>query len=173
MVAAAQSRCVFVGLGSNLGASLDTLRNALRRIAQLPHCEKLRCSSLYQSAPIATTSAQPDYLNAVVGFDTTLTTDALWIKLVAIETGLGRSRTTERNAARVIDIDLLIVGNEQRATDALTLPHPRMTERAFVLLPLLEIEPAIEIVGKGRASAYLAALSQQRVERLKDTHLCS
>jgi 2-amino-4-hydroxy-6-hydroxymethyldihydropteridine diphosphokinase len=173
MVVSAQSRRVFVALGSNLGASIETLRDAVRRIAQLSQCANLACSSLYRSAPMATTSAQPDYINAVVSFDTTLSADSLWTQLVAIETALGRARTSERNAARAIDIDLLAVGDEQRNTETLTLPHPRMMERAFVLLPLLELEPDIEIIGKGRALTYLAQLAHQRIERLKDIQLCS
>jgi 2-amino-4-hydroxy-6-hydroxymethyldihydropteridine diphosphokinase len=168
-----QSRRVFVALGSNLGASVDVLREAVARISQLAQCMNFKTSSLYRSAPFATDSEQPDYINAVVAFDTALDTDSLWAKLVAIESNLGRVRTRERNAARTIDIDLLMVGDEQRASDSLTLPHPRMSERAFVLLPLLEIAPDIEIVGKGRAAIYAAQLAHQRIERLKDTHLCS
>jgi 2-amino-4-hydroxy-6-hydroxymethyldihydropteridine diphosphokinase len=173
MLTSALCRRVFVGLGSNLGATVETLRRAAAQIAKLPQCKNFACSSIYRSAPLATDTEQPDYLNAVVRFDTTLATDALWTKLVAIETGLGRVRSTVRNAARVIDIDLLMVGSERHATDTLTLPHPRMAERAFVLLPLAEIAPDVVIDGKGALAALLAALENQRIERLKETYLCN
>jgi 2-amino-4-hydroxy-6-hydroxymethyldihydropteridine diphosphokinase len=173
MVAVAQPRRVFVGLGSNLGASVETLRAAVALIEKLPQCSNLKASSVYRSAPFETTSAQPDYFNAVVAFDTTLDTDSLWSKLVAIETKLGRERTAERNAARVIDIDLLIVGNEQRATTTLNLPHPRMTERAFVLLPLIEIEPRAHIASKGAATDYIVHVKHQPIELVKNLHLCN
>jgi 2-amino-4-hydroxy-6-hydroxymethyldihydropteridine diphosphokinase len=173
MSTSATSRRVFVGLGSNLGASVAVLRQAVERIANLPHCSNFAVSSLYRSAPLATRTEQPDYLNAVVAFDTTLVTDELWAKLVAIETRLGRVRSSERNAARVIDIDLLMVGHEQRTTDTLTLPHPRMADRAFVLLPLAEIAPDVVIGGKGALAPLIATLAHQRIERLKETQLCN
>jgi 2-amino-4-hydroxy-6-hydroxymethyldihydropteridine diphosphokinase len=173
MVAVAQPRRVFVGLGSNLGASIETLRAAVALIEKLPQSSNLKASSIYRSAPFETTSSQPDYFNAVVAFDTLLDTDVLWTKLVAIETRLGRERTAERNAARVIDIDLLLVDREQRVSAALTLPHPRMTERAFVLLPLVEIEPRAYIAGKGAATDYIAHVKDQPIELVENLQLCN
>jgi 2-amino-4-hydroxy-6-hydroxymethyldihydropteridine diphosphokinase len=173
MIVVAQSRRVFVGLGSNLGASVETLRAAVALIEKLPQSSNLKASSVYRSAPLETTSAQPDYFNAVVAFDTLLDTDSLWAQLVAIETRLGRERTAERNAARVIDIDLLLVGHEERTSAALSLPHPRMTERAFVLLPLVEIEPHAHVEGKGAAIDYIASVKHQPIELVENLQLCN
>ncbi len=128
----------FVGLGANLGNCTQTLRAAVAALARLPHTAVTQVSSLYRSAPVDATG--PDYLNAVAELRTTLAPHALLDALQAIEQDAGRERPY-RNAPRTLDLDLLLHGDVRMETDTLTLPHPRMQERAFVLLPLEEIGP--------------------------------
>ena len=117
-------------------------------------------SSFFTSAPLE--AGGPDYLNAVAAVDTTLPAAALLDHLFAIERVHGRDRCY-RNAPRTLDLDLLLYGDLVLATEELTLPHPRLHERAFVLLPLLEIAPAIAIPGRGSVRALIAGVAHQRV----------
>ncbi len=154
----------YVAFGANLGDPVAAYDFARKRLAQLPATTVLASSALYRSAPIGT-NAQPDYLNAVIALDTALTPQALLAALLRIETEGGRVRAYER-APRTLDLDLLLHGDAIVAEADLQLPHPRMHERAFVLLPLTEIAPEAHIPGHGSAAALLADLSGQRVERL-------
>jgi len=129
----------WIGLGANLGDREAALRAAVRAIAALPGTQVLRVSSLYRSAPVD--AGGPDYLNAVAEIATTLEPHALLAALQAIELGAGRERPY-RNAPRTLDLDILLYGDQRIATPTLTVPHPRMDERAFVLLPLAELVPA-------------------------------
>ncbi len=153
----------YVGVGANLGFAHDAVRNALADLSDLPATEFIAASSVYSSAPIE--SSGPDYFNAVAALSTTLTAAELLHLLFAIEKRYGRVRT-ERNAPRTLDLDLLLYGQEIIRTDELVVPHPRMAERAFVLAPLLELAPEVEIPGRGAASELLAACAQQVVRRL-------
>jgi 2-amino-4-hydroxy-6-hydroxymethyldihydropteridine diphosphokinase len=162
------ARRAVVALGSNLGDSIATLKAACARLAELKNSADFRVSPLYRSEAMGATVAQPDYLNAVASFDTIEPTLALWKAIETIEQALGRTRTQERNAARTIDLDLLLVGDEVLAAPTLTLPHPRMTERAFVLRPLVDIEPNIEIPGLDHAAAFLDRVATQRIERVAE-----
>lgn len=153
----------YVGVGANLGFAHDAVRNALADLSDLPATEFIAASSVYSSAPIE--SSGPDYFNAVAGLSTTLTAAELLHLLFAIEKRYGRVRT-ERNAPRTLDLDLLLYGQEMIRTDELVVPHPRMAERAFVLAPLLELAPEVEIPGRGSASELLAACAHQVVQRL-------
>ncbi len=146
----------WVGLGANLGDARAALRLAVQRLGQLPETQLLQVSSLYRSAPVD--AAGPDYLNAVTALRTGLPALALLHALQAIEAGAGRERPW-RNAPRTLDLDLLLYGDEQHATPELTVPHPRMRERAFVLLPLAELAPGQV------APEQLAAVAHQRIER--------
>jgi 2-amino-4-hydroxy-6-hydroxymethyldihydropteridine diphosphokinase len=128
----------YVALGANLGDPAQALREALRCMSETPGLRLVRASSLYRSAPID--SSGPDYLNAVAEIATTLTAPDLLTALQAIEQGAGRERPY-RNAPRTLDLDLLLYGDARIDSPALTLPHPRMWERAFVLVPLAEIAP--------------------------------
>ena len=142
------------------------LSRKLRAVsAAMPGTRVRAASSLYASAPLEVADPQPDYLNAVVRLDTTLDAPALLARLLAIEARLGRTRGA-RHAARTIDLDLLLFDDVRLDTPELTLPHPRAHLRAFVLAPLLEIEPALAIPGHGAARALLPALAGQRLERL-------
>ncbi len=128
----------YVALGANLGDAEQALRDALHALAQAPGVRLLQSSSLYRSAPID--SSGPDYLNAVAEVSTTHSAPALLTALQAIEAKAGRERPY-RNAPRTLDLDLLLYGSASIDSAQLTVPHPRMHERAFVLVPLAEIAP--------------------------------
>ena len=145
----------WVGLGANLGDACAALRGAVQAMAAMPGTQVLRVSSLYRSAPVD--ALGPDYLNAVAELETTLAPLDLLHALQALEQAAGRERPY-RNAPRTLDLDLLLYGDQQLDDAVLTVPHPRMYERAFVLLPLAELAPAL--VG----AAQLAAVAGQHVE---------
>ena len=128
----------WVGLGANLGDAAAALRQALQALAHTPGICLLRTSSLYRSAPVD--AHGPDYLNAVAEIATTLSPHDLLAALQALEHAAGRERPY-RNAPRTLDLDLLLYGDECVTTPDLTVPHPRMFERAFVLRPLAELAP--------------------------------
>jgi 2-amino-4-hydroxy-6-hydroxymethyldihydropteridine diphosphokinase len=133
------SQRAYVGLGANLGADLlATLSQAARELAQLPGTRLVALSSAWRSAPVD--AGGPDFLNAVAALDTALAPLVLLDALQAIELAHGRQRPYP-NAPRTLDLDLLLYGSIRLDTPRLTLPHPRIQQRAFVLLPLLEIAP--------------------------------
>ena len=147
----------FVALGANLGDPAQALREALQRLSETPGLRLVRASSLYRTAPID--SSGPDYLNAVAEIATTLTAPDLLTALQAIEQGAGRERPY-RNAPRTLDLDLLLYGSARIHSATLTVPHPRMGERAFVLVPLSEIAP------ERVTDEALAAVSGQGIQRM-------
>ncbi len=147
----------FVALGANLGDAERTLREAFIALNTAPGVRVARASSLYRTAPID--SSGPDYLNAVAEVVTTLSAPALLGALQAIENGAGRERPY-RNAPRTLDLDLLLYGEAHIDSARLTVPHPRMHARAFVLVPLAEIAP-----GRVPPGA-LATVADQAIERL-------
>lgn len=153
----------YLGLGANIGDAQQTLRDAIVCLAQRAHIKVLKKSSIYQSQPVE--ASGPDFFNAVVCIDTTLSAQALHVICMTIETIFGRERSY-RNAPRTLDIDLLLYGDCQLATVALQIPHPRMSQRAFVLLPLVEIAPRIMIPGLGRVEEFLPQVAEQRIEKL-------
>ena len=128
----------YVALGANLGDAAGTLRAAMDAIHALPHTQVLQRSSLYRTAPVD--SEGPDYVNAVVGITTALCAPDLLEQLQKIEQDAGRERPY-RNAPRTLDLDILLFGSGRIDSPALTVPHPRMLQRAFVLHPLAEIAP--------------------------------
>lgn len=153
----------YVGLGANLDDPARHVRGALEALAALPRTRLLKRSSLYRSDPVGY-AAQPEFVNAVAALETALEPEALLAELQAIEASHGRRRSF-RDAPRTLDLDLLLYGDAVRSGAGLTLPHPRMHERAFVLAPLVEIAPEVAIPGRGRARELLAACAGQRVER--------
>jgi 2-amino-4-hydroxy-6-hydroxymethyldihydropteridine diphosphokinase len=154
---------VFVGLGANLGDARATLDAAMEALAVLPGTRVVQRSSLYRSAPV---DAQgPDFVNAVVELRTALSPAALLAALHALEHRHGRQRPY-RHAPRTLDLDLLLYGQREALTDTLSLPHPRLHERAFVLQPLLEIAPAAMHPRLGPLAPWAAAAAAQAVERL-------
>lgn len=133
----------YLGLGSNLGERLDTLQRAVDQLARAPGVRLIASSRVWQSDPVGG-PPQPDYLNAVLRLDTELAPLQLLDTCQAVEASLGRERTV-RWGPRTIDIDLLLYGERRLADPRLTLPHPRMTARAFVVLPLLELDPEMRL----------------------------
>ncbi len=154
----------FVGLGSNLGDPASQLRAALAALSALRAVHIAAVSSLYRSAPMGNAD-QPDFVNAVARLSTGLAPRELLCALLDIERGLGRERSF-RNAPRTLDLDLLLYDADTIDEPGLSVPHPRMHERAFVLVPLVEIAPECEIPGKGRAAALLDLCADQTIERL-------
>ena len=130
----------------------------------LPGTNSALASSIYRSAPLGHAD-QPDFLNAVVRLDTALSPDDLFKHLREIEKRHGRQRPFA-GAPRTLDLDLLLYGDAIIAAPRLTVPHPRMHERAFVLQPLLELDSAISVPGKGLATALLCACSSQKIEKI-------
>ncbi|GAB3669798.1 2-amino-4-hydroxy-6-hydroxymethyldihydropteridine diphosphokinase [Ramlibacter alkalitolerans] len=147
----------FVGLGANLGDAQAALRAALTAIGTAPGTRLVRSSRFYGSAPVD--AGGPDYVNAVAQVETTLDAFALLRQLQAIELAAGRERPY-RNAPRTLDLDLLLYGSARIASAVLTVPHPRLRERAFVLLPLAELAP------ERVAARDLAAVAHQRIAPL-------
>ena len=153
----------YIGLGANLGDARAALQAALQALAALPQTRLKEHSSFYRSAPVD--SSGPDYLNAVAHVRTTLAPHALLAHLQAIEAQHGRERPY-RNAPRTLDLDLLLFGGHSLHTPTLTLPHPRLHERAFVLLPLAEIAPDVHVPGRASLAELLQSVAGQRVDRL-------
>jgi len=147
----------YIGLGANLGEPTPAILKAIADLAASSGVALVSRSSLYRSAPIA--SSGPDYVNAVVEILTTLSAPALLAKLQEIEQLAGRKRPY-RNAPRTLDLDLLIYGDARITSEQLVVPHPRMQERAFVLLPLAEIAPARV------STTQLQAVQSQSIRRL-------
>jgi 2-amino-4-hydroxy-6-hydroxymethyldihydropteridine diphosphokinase len=152
-----------IGLGANLGDAPATLQAALRALAALPGCRLLAVSSLYGSAPVD--AEGPDFINAVAVLHTQLAPLDLLDALQAIEQRFGRQRPYP-NAPRTLDLDLLLAGDTVLQTARLTVPHPRLHQRAFVLQPLLELAPDLCAPGLGPLAAHLSATAGQRVQRL-------
>jgi 2-amino-4-hydroxy-6-hydroxymethyldihydropteridine diphosphokinase len=152
-----------VGLGANLGNPQAALAGAMASIAAVEGVKLVAQSAFYRSAPID--SSGPDYVNAVIQLHTTLSAPALLAQLQTIEQGAGRERPY-RNAPRTLDLDLLLFGDAHIQSPALTVPHPRMWQRAFVLLPLAEIAPALV------SAVQLDSVKDQILERVPDGNNC-
>ena len=160
----ASASSAYIGLGANLGDPQAALHEAIEALAALPASVLRASSSFYRSAPID--AIGPDFLNAVVQLDTHLAPHALLAALQRIEQVHGRERPY-RNAPRTLDLDLLLYADHVIETPALTVPHPRLHERAFVLRPLAEIAPQLLVPGRGCVADLLAPLAGQRVDRLQ------
>lgn len=151
---------VYIALGANLGDAQATVLAAIQRVASLPDTRLISSSSLYRTAPVEATG--PDFINAVVAVSTLLNVHELLLNLQRLEIGAGRQRPY-RNAPRTLDLDILLYGDARITSPTLQVPHPRMWERAFVLVPLAEIAP-----DKVRP-AQLSAVASQGIERLAST----
>ena len=156
----------FIGLGSNLENPRCQLQRALAKLGELPGTCLVAQSSLYRSAPLGFPD-QPDFVNAVAKIATALSPQALLQALLQIEQSHGRERTF-RNAPRILDLDILLYDAMQLHEHGLTIPHPQMHRRAFVLLPLLEIAPDACIPAVGKARNALQECHGQSLERLAD-----
>lgn len=145
-----------VGLGSNLGDSRQQVLDAFAALDGLPQTHLLRRSRLYRTAPWGRVD-QPSYINAAAALETNLEPTALLQALLGIERAAGRVRA-ERWGPRILDLDLLLYGDEVIHAEGLTVPHPHLAERAFVLLPLADVASQREVPGKGRVCDLLAAI---------------
>lgn len=152
----------WIGLGANLGDPPATFRNALDRLDALESVAVRSVSPVYRTAPWGR-GGQPDFLNAVAGLETQRSPQALLAALLAIETDLGRVRDGERWGPRKIDLDLLVFGDRVVDEPGLRLPHPRLIERAFVLIPLADLAPDLVVPGAGRVDECLAALDDKQL----------
>ncbi len=155
---------VFIGLGSNLADPSAQVSNAMRALGRLPQTRVVKCSSLYRSAPVGYLD-QPDFINAVAQLETELAPRALLDALLALEHECGRTREF-CNAPRTLDLDILLYDDLAHHEHGLTIPHPQMHLRAFVLQPLLEVAPDCVIPGIGAAADAARKCAGQQIERL-------
>ena len=156
----------YVGLGANLDDPVRQVRRAFEELATLPATHVMARSPLYKSAPLGPQD-QPDYINAVAVLETTLEPLELLTGLRSIEAQHGRQRDATRWGPRTLDLDLLIYGSLQMDTQELTLPHPGLPERAFVLYPLDDVAPALLIPGRGSVRELRDRLGKTEIARLE------
>ena len=158
----------FVGLGGNVGDAAASVREAFVALGRLPGTRLLRASRLYRT-PAWGVTAQPDFVNAVAMIETTLVPTALLQELLRIERDAGRDRLadgSDRWGPRTLDLDLLLYGDAVIDVPGLSVPHPHMHERAFVLVPLLEIAPDARIPGRAAVADALAAMAVGDIQAL-------
>jgi 2-amino-4-hydroxy-6-hydroxymethyldihydropteridine diphosphokinase len=152
----AQPRCVaYIGLGSNLAGPRNQVERGLNGLGSLPLSQLLSRSHLYRSAPWGVRD-QPEFINAVAGIETALSPQALMQAMLAIERDFGRDRSGDRWGPRILDLDLLLFADRVIDEPGLRVPHPHLHERAFVLLPLAEIAPDLQVPKRGPISDLLA-----------------
>ncbi len=159
------SRTAYVGLGSNVGDRLANLRAAREGLGR-HGVDVLASSSVYETAPIGEIPEQRDFLNACLKVSTGLAPQELLEARQALERELGRTPGGPRHGPRPIDVDLLLLGDHEHRSDRLTLPHPEILTRRFVLLPLLELDPGLRLPDGTRLAGALEAVAGQRVERV-------
>jgi 2-amino-4-hydroxy-6-hydroxymethyldihydropteridine diphosphokinase len=157
----------YIGLGSNLADPRAQVVRALERIASIPGVWFALRSRLYGSHPLGP-AGQPDFVNAAAGVLTRLEPPALLGELRAIERTFGRPDARERWGPRILDLDLLVYGRERRSERELTLPHPGIVERNFVLYPLADIAPDLDVPGLGRVSDLARRVSSDAIWALED-----
>ena len=155
----------YIGLGSNLAAPGDQVERALAALDRLAHTRVTARSHLYRTAPWGYPD-QPDFINAVAALETALDAHALMHGLLAIERDSGRQRDGVRFGPRVLDLDLLLYADARIDEPGLHVPHPRLQERAFVLVPLAEIAPLLDVPGQGRLDALLAQVDSSQCRML-------
>lgn len=152
-----------IGIGANLGDARGNVQRAILRLQELPDTRLTAQSSLFRTAPID--AGGDDYVNAVARIETRLAPDALLQALQSIENEFGRERPFQ-NAPRTLDLDLLLYGQQTIQSETLTVPHPRIAQRAFVLIPLLQIDPLISIPGHGPAHALAPGVAGQSIQKI-------
>jgi 2-amino-4-hydroxy-6-hydroxymethyldihydropteridine diphosphokinase len=163
-------RPAVLSIGSNVGDRAANLQGAIEALADTPDVRLVTVSSVYETKPVDAPDGSPDFLNAVLLVDTTLSVAMLLDRAKAVESAFGRERG-EVNAPRTLDVDLIVVGDRLSDTDELTLPHPRAHERAFVLVPWHEIDQRARIPGKGEIADLLEGLDTSDVVRRDDLAL--
>lgn len=155
----------YIGLGANMGDPVAQIQSALGDLRAVPGTILHTCSSLYRTPPVGPQD-QPDFINAVACLETNLPAITLLHHMQDIENRYGRSRGGRKWGPRTLDLDLLLFGREHIEEENLTVPHPEMTKRGFVLYPLLEIAPDIHIPGKGAARDWLDKIDHTGIERI-------
>lgn len=158
----------YIALGANLGNPQHQVRDAMLALDALAHTRVTARSPLYLTPPWGVTE-QPAFVNAVAGVDTGLPARDLLIALQELESRAGRRRDGQRWGPRLLDLDLLLYGDAQFHDEQLDIPHPRLAERAFVLLPLADIAGALDVPGLGRVADLLARVDASACRRLQDT----
>ena len=156
----------FIGIGSNMDDPVRQVQNAFAEIDEIADTALMKVSSLYESAPIGY-SAQRAFINAVVQVETTLSPQDLMLALLDLEAQHHRIRQ-QKNGPRTLDLDILVFNEWRITTETLVIPHPRAQERAFVLLPLLELVPNLFIPGAGYAREFLPLVAEQQIMKLHD-----
>ncbi len=156
----------WIGLGANLGRPKTTLNSALVALDRLPNIQVSAVSPAYWTPPWGVLE-QPDFLNAVARLTTAMSAPDLLSRLLDIEAQLGRERGQQRWGPRMIDLDLLLIGDQVLDSPDLTLPHPRLHERAFVLLPLSDLAPDLEVPGRGCVEELLDALPDADMDGIR------
>ena len=154
----------YVALGANIGEPAATVLGAFTALGGLPESRVMRTSSLYRTIPVGLRN-QPDFINAAAVLETALSAEALLEALLDLENRFGRHRR-DRNGPRTLDLDLLLYNDSEVNLPRLTVPHPRLHLRAFVLCPLAEIAPDLTIPGRGSVAAWLPAVANQGIVRL-------
>jgi len=162
----------YIGIGANLDDPVAQVQHGMAALRGLPDSIFVQCSALYRTEPVGFAD-QPDFINAVVALDTCLQAESLLDQLLAIEHDAGRRRGAISGGPRTLDLDLLLYGELEMTSASLTVPHPRMHERAFVLAPLFDIAPMLRIPGRGSVSSLLAHCGGQRVVRMQEGRLAS
>jgi 2-amino-4-hydroxy-6-hydroxymethyldihydropteridine diphosphokinase len=164
-------RRAVLALGSNLGERMASLQGALNALADTPDVWITAVSPVYETEPVDSPPEAKTFLNAVVLIDTTLAATRLMDRALAIEDAFERERSEVRNAPRTLDVDLIVVGDRRSDDDSLRLPHPRATERAFVLRPWLDVEPEAEFPDLGRVAELLESTDQSGMKLRDDLTL--
>ncbi len=160
----------YLGLGSNVGERREHLQAAVDALPR--HAVRvLASSSVYETEPVGEILDQRSFFNACVRIDTDLGPDELLAACKAVERELGRQAGGPRHGPRPIDVDVLLLGDLRHRSERLSLPHEEVTSRRFVLVPLLELEPGLEVPGRGKAADALAALGPGQDVRLSDPPL--
>jgi len=160
------SQTAYIGFGSNLGDSLAILESVKKEINSCSGLTLKRNSPVYQTRPIDVSDIQNDFINAVFEIETSLEPEALLMELASIEDSFGRERGEVRNAARTLDLDLLLIGKLTLNSRTLTLPHPRIFQRAFVLFPLFDLSPDLDVPGQGCVRILLENVRDQEIKQL-------
>jgi 2-amino-4-hydroxy-6-hydroxymethyldihydropteridine diphosphokinase len=160
-----------ISIGSNLGERRNNLQGAVNSLADTPEVWVTGVSPVYETEPVDSPEGSREFLNAVVCMDTTLSARTLLERALAIESAFGRERGGERNAPRTLDVDLIVLGDRRADEDDLVLPHPRAGERAFVLVPWLDVESDAEIPGLGPVSELVEKTGRDGVKLREDIEL--
>ncbi|RJG05193.1 2-amino-4-hydroxy-6-hydroxymethyldihydropteridine diphosphokinase [Noviherbaspirillum cavernae] len=159
----AAGAAAYIGIGANLGDARGNVQRAMLRLDKLKDTKLTGQSSLFRTAPVDADG--DDYINAVARIETRLPPDQLLQELQALELEFGRERPY-LNAPRTLDLDILLYGQQTILTDVLNVPHPRLTQRAFALIPLLQIDPFIAIPGMGAAHEFIPGIAAQAIQKL-------